>query len=111
MSTDKKKPTQAAAKPKKAVAADTADKKPKAAAAKAKSETVVKKTPPKAKTATKSAIAAGIPEATARVASTNSHPTYGQISARAYGYFLERHGQHGYHEQDWFRAEQELLGI
>lgn len=111
MSTDKeKKPAKAAAKPKKATAA-AADKKPTAAAAKTKSETAVKKAAPKAKTAAKAAVAAGIPEAAAPVVNSKSHPTHAQIAARAYGYFLERHGHHGHHEQDWLRAEQELLGL
>jgi hypothetical protein len=111
MSTDKeKKPAKAAAKPKKATSAAEAEKKP-AAAAKTKSETAVKKAVPKPKTAAKSAVAAGIPEAAAAAVHAKPHPTYAQIAARAYGYFLERHGQHGHHEQDWLRAEQELLGL
>jgi hypothetical protein len=38
-------------------------------------------------------------------------PSHEQIAHVAYGYFLQRHGQHGHHEQDWFRAEQELLRL
>jgi outer membrane biosynthesis protein TonB len=105
MSIDKeKKPAKAPAKPKKAVAGETKTK----AAAKPKAEAAPKKAAPKAKTAAKSAVAAGVPEAAAAFV---AQPTHAEISYRAYGYFLERHGQHGYHEQDWLRAERELLGL
>jgi hypothetical protein len=94
----KKKPARAPAKPKKAA---SGEKTAKSSAALKTSRTAVKKAAPKAKTAAKSAIAAGIPEAV----------THHQIAARAYGYFLERHGKHGHHEQDWLRAERELRGV
>ncbi len=32
-----------------------------------------------------------------------------QIAQRAYDLFLERGGQHGYHLEDWLRAEAELM--
>jgi hypothetical protein len=35
-------------------------------------------------------------------------PTPEQIAARAYEIFLERGGEHGRHDEDWLRAEQEL---
>ena len=31
-----------------------------------------------------------------------------QIAERAYQLFLERGGQHGYHQEDWLRAEAEF---
>jgi hypothetical protein len=109
-----KKLAKAPAKPKKAVAKAAATEtkpkvaaKPKAAAAK-KAPAPVKKAAAPAKTATKSAVAAGIPKATAPIAASKSGPSYEQIAHVAYGYFLQRHGQHGHHDQDWFRAEQEL---
>jgi hypothetical protein len=37
-----------------------------------------------------------------------SPPSPEQIAARAYELFLARGGEHGYHEEDWLRAEQEL---
>jgi hypothetical protein len=36
-------------------------------------------------------------------------PTHDEIARRAYELFLQRGGQHGSHEQDWLRAESELL--
>ncbi|MEO8327605.1 MAG: response regulator [Nitrospirota bacterium] len=33
----------------------------------------------------------------------------GQISRRAYEYWLERSGQHGYDWEDWFTAEKEIM--
>ncbi len=32
-----------------------------------------------------------------------------RISERAYRYFKERGGIHGYHQEDWLRAEKEIL--
>src|SRR5215467_8162128 len=39
----------------------------------------------------------------------NYQPTHEQIAVRAYSYYVARGLQDGYHEQDWLRAEQELL--
>ena len=109
-----KKPAKAPAKPKKAAARAAAIEtkpkvaaKPKAAAEK-KAAAPAKKAAAPAKTAAKSAVAAGIPEAAVPAPVGKQGPTYEQIAHVAYGYFLQRHGQHGYHEHDWFRAEQEL---
>jgi hypothetical protein len=33
-----------------------------------------------------------------------------QIAQLAHRYWIERGHQHGHHEEDWFRAEQELRG-
>ena len=37
-------------------------------------------------------------------------PTYEEIAKRSYEIFLERGGEHGHAEEDWARAETELLG-
>ena len=101
MSEQKKKPARAPAKAKKSVAGEKATK---AAAALKTSEATAKK-PPRTKAVAKSAIAAGIPDA---VTGMHAPPTHAEIATRAYGYYLERHGQHGHHLQDWLRAEREL---
>jgi hypothetical protein len=108
MSIDKeKKPRKAPAK-KTVAAADAAKKtkepaKPKAAVAGAKAAA------PKAKAAAKSATAAGVPEAAVAITNTVKRPTHEQIAERAYSLFIERGLRHGHDEQDWLRAEQELL--
>lgn len=38
-------------------------------------------------------------------------PTHAEIARLAEQYWIERGWQDGYAEQDWLRAEQELLGI
>lgn len=105
---DEKKPRKtpvkkAAAGPKEGTAAKKvkAEAAPKAAAA------------PKKKTAAKSVNGASaakpISESeTVQASQRKSSPTYMQIAERAYGYFVARGGKHGYHEEDWYRAEQEL---
>jgi hypothetical protein len=91
-----------AAKPK-AAAAPKAAAVPKAAAPKAKAAV------PKAKAAAQSAVAAGVPEV-ARTANrvVPARPTHHQIAELAYSYFKERGWRHGFHEQDWLRAEHVL---
>ena len=37
-------------------------------------------------------------------------PTYEEIAKRSYEIYLERGGEHGHAEEDWARAESELLG-
>jgi hypothetical protein len=37
-------------------------------------------------------------------------PTYDEIAKRSYEIYLERGGEHGHAEEDWARAEAELLG-
>jgi len=102
-----KKPRKAPAK--KTVAAGDLEKKTKTAA-KPKAVAAGKKAAaPKAKAAAKAATAAGVPEAAAAITNTVEQPTHEQIAARAYNFFIERGWRHGHHEQDWFRAEQELL--
>jgi len=36
--------------------------------------------------------------------------SYEQVAQLAHRYWIERGHAHGYHEEDWFRAEQELIG-
>jgi hypothetical protein len=36
-------------------------------------------------------------------------PTYEEIAKRSYEIYLERGGEHGHAEEDWARAESELL--
>lgn len=40
-----------------------------------------------------------------------SRPTYDQIAALAHKFWSERGYTHGHAEQDWLRAEQELLSM
>lgn len=101
-----KKPRKAPAK--KTVAPEDAEKKAKAAA-KPTASSAPKSAAPKAKAAAKSAAAAGVPESAAAMTNMAGRPTHEQIAERAYSLFIERGWRHGHHEQDWFRAEQELL--
>jgi hypothetical protein len=39
-----------------------------------------------------------------------STPTHDEIAKRSYEIYLERGGEHGHAEEDWARAETELLG-
>ena len=91
MSTETVKKTKAPAKPKKTVKAEQGEP---GSAVKAAATTK-----PKAKTATKAA---------EPVASrTPSHEEIAQLAER---YWAERGWQDGHAEQDWLRAEQDLLG-
>jgi len=51
---------------------------------------------------------AGDRQSGVRATTRRGPPTPEQIAARAYELFLERGGVHGYHHEDWVRAEQEL---
>jgi hypothetical protein len=57
------------------------------------------------KTKTSSAGTKPAPETAAKTA-----PTYEEIAKRSYEIYLERGGEHGHAEEDWARAESELLG-
>jgi hypothetical protein len=48
----------------------------------------------------------------AKAATTSSAaaPTHEAIAKRSYELFLDRGGEHGHAEEDWARAEAELLG-
>jgi len=107
MSIDKeKKPRKAPAK--KSVAAGDAEKKTKAAPKPKAAAESQKAAVPKAEAAAESATAAGAPEAAEAITNTVQQPTHEQIAARAYTFYIERGWRHGHHDQDWFRAEQEL---
>jgi hypothetical protein len=83
--------------------------KPKAAAKTAEGETgSVPKAAPKAAAKTK-VKAAPKTEAANVVASRT--PSYAEIAQLAERYWAERGWQDGYAEQDWLRAEQELLKL
>jgi Protein of unknown function (DUF2934) len=61
----------------------------------------------------KKTVAAAKPTATAKKkAAPVAKPavTREAIAMLAHRYWTERGGSHGYHEEDWFRAEQELRG-
>jgi hypothetical protein len=42
---------------------------------------------------------------------TPAIPSHEEIAARAHSYWEQRGYRHGYAEQDWLRAEQDLLKI
>jgi Protein of unknown function (DUF2934) len=63
------------------------------------------KTPAKPKTAVKAASKTKKSDVVA-----TSAPSYAEIAQRAEQYWAERGWQDGYAEQDWLRAEQELVG-
>ena len=100
------KKTAAKAPAKKAVATAAAKPAPKKAAAAPKTAAAPKKaaTPKPVAAAT----SAGIPEA---VPPARRQPTHDEIAYRAYFIFVGRGGHHGRHEDDWRRAELELLGL
>ena len=118
MSPDKEKkaaatPKKAVAKPKKAASKEAAPEKATKAAASSSSTVAPKKTAakkasaPKVTAAVASAVSAGVPEV-ASVPSARREPTHAEISYRAYFVYIERGGDHGLHENDWFLAEKEL---
>jgi hypothetical protein len=71
----------------------------------------------KAKTPAKSSSKKKI-AATNGVSKANGHPSNvtemklsrEQVAQLAHRYWIERGHQHGHHEEDWYRAEQELRG-
>jgi hypothetical protein len=48
-------------------------------------------------------------EPAAERANVKQWPSHEQIAMLAHRYYEERGWQHGFHEEDWLRAEQELL--
>ena len=66
---------------------------------------------PKPRTARKSQSNSAPAVIKAFESSTGSGPDLEErIRQRAYDLFLERGGKHGYAEEDWLRAEAEILG-
>jgi hypothetical protein len=91
----------------------TTPKKPRATAAKAAPIAAVepKKAAPKSTTPNGTApkkAAAKKKTTTARV--TPISVSHEEIALLAHRFWIERGGQHGRHEDDWIRAERELLG-
>ncbi len=76
----------------------------------------MKKVPAKAvktaakKTAAKKSAVKTVPVKKAPAMKAMKEPTYEEISVLAHKFWLERGGHHGWHEQDWLRAEKELKG-
>jgi len=110
MSIEKEKKPRKTPVKKTAEAAEGAEKKAKVTA-KPKVAAAGTKAAPKAKAAAKSAEAAGVPEVAVAIVKASVRPTHQQIAELAHRYYVERGWQHGYHEQDWFRAEQVLLTV
>lgn len=66
---------------------------------------------PKAKTAKKSQSTSTPTSITTFESSAgSSHDLQERIRERAYDLFLARGGEHGYAQEDWLRAEAEILG-
>jgi len=86
MSAESKKPRKAPVKKDPAV---TAEKKVKAPRSKAAKTTVA--------------------EVTVVASNVKQWPSHEEIARLAHFYYVERGWQDGFHEQDWFRAEQDLL--
>jgi hypothetical protein len=100
MSTETVKKTKAPAKPK---AVKTLD---------GETERAVKAAPKVAtKTKGKAAPKAKAVETKAVDVAASRTPTYEEIAQLAERYWAERGWQDGYAEQDWLRAEQQLLGV
>lgn len=114
---EKKKPRKAPAK-KAATASSgepTGEKKVKAAAAKSSpAKKSVAKAAPQETVEPQSAQQESVqPEALQQApkpAATHREPSQAEIAERAHAYFVERGYQHGFHEIDWFRAENDLRG-
>ena len=60
------------------------------------------------KTSAPKAVKAGTGKTTSSSAA-KAAPTFEEIAKRSYEIFLERGGEHGHAEEDWVRAEYELL--
>jgi hypothetical protein len=96
MSTETVKKTKAPAKPKSAVKTQTGE-----------TESAVKAAP---KVAAKTNVKAAPKTKTVDITASRT-PTYEEIAQLAERYWAERGWQDGYAEQDWLRAERELLGM
>jgi hypothetical protein len=94
MSTENVKKTKAPAKPKKT-----------AKAVEGETGSVVKAAPKAA------AKAKAVPKTAAVDIAASRTPSYEEIARLAERYWAERGWQDGYAEQDWLRAERELLGM
>ena len=71
-------------------------------------KTTGRKTVKGEKTSAPKAVKAGA--GTKSSSAAKAAPTYEEIAKRSYEIFLERGGEHGHAEEDWARAEAELIG-
>ena len=62
------------------------------------------------KTSAPKAVKAGTGKTKTASAGSKPAATYEEIAKRSYEIYLERGGEHGHAEEDWARAEAELLG-
>jgi hypothetical protein len=62
------------------------------------------------KTSAPKAVKAGTGKTKTSSAASKPAATYEEIAKRSYEIYLERGGEHGHAEEDWARAEAELLG-
>jgi hypothetical protein len=69
------------------------------------------KTPVKPRTIAASAGMSAAKKATVGKPRTVKTPSREEIALLAYQYWTKRGRQNGQHEQDWYRAEQELMGL
>jgi Protein of unknown function (DUF2934) len=56
------------------------------------------------------ATANGVPSNVTQMKAPREHVAHDQVAQLAHRYWAERGHQHGHHEEDWYRAEQELRG-
>ena len=75
-------------------------------------ETAKKATPKKPRATAAKTTAPKVTATKSKAAKANLMvmPSYEEIAALAHKFWTERGQQHGHHEADWLRAEQELLG-
>ena len=76
-------------------------------------KTTGRKTVKGEKTSAPKAVKAGTGKTKTSIAATPAMavaPTFEEIAKRSYEIYLERGGEHGHAEEDWARAEAELLG-
>ena len=64
---------------------------------------------PKATAAATKTTTATVKKQTVAEKVTATTPTHAEIALLALQYWAERGRQHGHHEQDWLRAERELM--
>jgi len=62
------------------------------------------------KTSAPKAVKAGTGKTKTSSVASKPAATYEEIARRSYEIYLERGGEHGHAEEDWARAEAELLG-
>jgi len=61
------------------------------------------------KTSAPKAVKAGTGKVKAATTSSAPAPTHEEIARRSYELFLDRGGEHGHADEDWARAEAELI--